>query len=835
MPQIAVAPAAFLAAAGKVVAVASVVYSVSSAAQQRRKAREAAEQAQGVSTMLKDAAAPWVYHYGERRVSGPIVFAQESGQDRKYLNLVIVLAPHEIFEFKWLWFDDEKVDFDPSTGKVTSSNYKDKAWVHFRTGAAGQTAFSELITECPTKWTSAHRLDGCACVYVKMEWDQAVYHGGIPNISATIRGKKLYDPRTSTTYWCANPALIAYDLLTDTRIGAGIPSGSIDTASVIEAANRCDEQLAYVAPAPTDNTPFRYSCHYCADSSVALSDHLDTVVNTMAGAVVRSSGKWFIRAGQYRTPTVTITEDDILGTVTVSPRRTKTDLCNRVRGKYLNIPNGYVATDFPSYTNATYLAQDNGEALWADIDLPATVDPVQAQRLAKIHLERIRQQISVTAPLGLKGLQLMPTDTVRLTLPRYGWVGKVFEVVGWKLMFDTGDDANPMVCQVQLQETASTVYDWSTEETVADAAPDTDLPNPFDVPSPSNVAATAGGHLNADGTWVPTVTVSWDSPANGYVLSGGEILVRYKKSSDSDWTMNPFPAAALSAVISSLAVGAEYDFSVSFINSFGAGSPWVGVGPITILGDTEAPGYAFVTDFAVAPSTHPMPPRASPSGVFYPYGVSFQLYGTDPDLEYFEYTVKTGIDRTTPPTSGEFRYYGRDYLPVYLTGNQRTQLYESYESAYVWIRARDFSGNLSPWSYKELRNLNRGKVERIQGTVAVQDTTDLRTTGVSTGDGSSVRKILARYPFSTSVAFTASGSGNTALQDLDITNRGFTAAPSGASALHKVSTEAAYATWSVIYSPALSTSTSAKLILVAPATIPAGTYTFDVQGELLQW
>ena len=46
--------------------------------------------------------------------------------------------------------------------------------------------------------------------------------GGWPRARATIRGRKLYDPRTGTTVYSDNPALATGDLITDKDYGAGL-------------------------------------------------------------------------------------------------------------------------------------------------------------------------------------------------------------------------------------------------------------------------------------------------------------------------------------------------------------------------------------------------------------------------------------------------------------------------------------------------------------------------------------------------------------------------------------------------------------------------------------
>ena len=71
---------------------------------------------------------------------------------------------------------------------------------------------ADLIAEVPG-WDSSHRLNGIAYLYVRLQYSQEVFAQGIPNISAVVRGKKLYDPRDGSTAYSTNAALCVRDYL----------------------------------------------------------------------------------------------------------------------------------------------------------------------------------------------------------------------------------------------------------------------------------------------------------------------------------------------------------------------------------------------------------------------------------------------------------------------------------------------------------------------------------------------------------------------------------------------------------------------------------------------
>lgn len=180
--------------------------------------------------------------YGEIRRSGGLLFACTSSTN-KYIHMIIEVAPHEVSAINEVWLHDYCIpdDWLDADGVVTTGKYANKVRIRKYLGTSTQTADSLLVSESDGKWTTNHRLRGIAYLYVRMEWDSDLFPSGIPNISAWVKGKKLYDPRTSLTEYSENPALILYDYLTDATFGLSAQSFEIDSAYMLAAANVCDE------------------------------------------------------------------------------------------------------------------------------------------------------------------------------------------------------------------------------------------------------------------------------------------------------------------------------------------------------------------------------------------------------------------------------------------------------------------------------------------------------------------------------------------------------------------------------------------------------------------
>lgn len=174
--------------------------------------------------------APIPIIYGQRKVGGIIVFKDVSGSSNEYLHIVMVLCEGEIEEIGDVYLNDIISTDTKYSGLVTITKY---------TGTTSQSADSGLIADFPSKWTSAHQLKGLAYIVCKLKWSREAF-GRQPTIHCIVKGKKVYDPRDTTTVYSTNPALIIRDYLTNTIYGRGLPTSAIDDDAIETAANYCD-------------------------------------------------------------------------------------------------------------------------------------------------------------------------------------------------------------------------------------------------------------------------------------------------------------------------------------------------------------------------------------------------------------------------------------------------------------------------------------------------------------------------------------------------------------------------------------------------------------------
>ena len=577
--------------------------------------------------------------YGRAMVSGPLLFAASSA-DNNTLHLVLALAGHEIDAVESVYFNDEL---------STDAKFSGYQTVAAHLGAADQVADADLVA-AGLGWTAAHRLQGVAYLYVKLTYSRDVFPRGIPNIKAVVRGKKLYDPRTATTVWSQNLALAVRDYLAGSY-GLSSTAAEIDDTALIAAANLCDEivditaQMADVTYAKTvvnsgasgeasaavmnmfaampmpalfaavaaqaiadvagsiqaqidaakteivahggAVAEARYTVNAVLDTGSTPRSNMESLLSGCGGALTWPAGLWTLHVGAYESPSVTLDEDDLAGPLQIRARVPRQDLYNAIKGTFVDPTQGWQPTDFPAITNSTYATQD-GATIFRDVAFPVTTSSATAQRLAKMIVEKSRQGITVQASFKLSAFKLATWENVMLSIASMGWSSKVFKVTGWS--FNESGNIN-----LTLQEEAAACYTWIAEETIADPAPDTNLPawDTTVAPGTPEVAESLFETTGSAGVKA-RASMSWAAAADGLVV---DYLPEYRPAGGA-WVVLP-ASAALAIDINDIAPG-QYEFRVRARNALGVRSAYSGTRAKEILGLTAAPSA--VSGFAVIKS-----------------------------------------------------------------------------------------------------------------------------------------------------------------------------------------------------------------------------------------
>ena len=516
--------------------------------------------------------------YGRMRVGGVITFRGVTGANNKSLHEVISYTGHEIESFDEIYINDAKVTSIDGSGNVvtvelpdgTSSNrYNGFVRIKEKLGSPDQTADDDLVSEV-SEWTSNHRLRGISYLYIKYKFNQDVFPNGVPQVTATIKGKKVYDPRTDTTVWSDNPALCLRDYLAN-GYGLAEDTANIDDALVASAANVCDQTN-------TDAGTTRYTCNGAFTTNVTPYDILSDMLTSMGGLLWYAQGEWRMKPAYWVAPTVTFTEDDLRSSIAVKTRHSRRDNFNTVRGTFRGEESDWQVTDYPEVTNSAFISADGGQESVADIELPFTDNSIEARRIARIALERNRQQLTVSASFGLRAFQVQVGDVVNLTIDRFGWSSKAFEVVSWT--FGLVDNSDLQV-QMTLREISESVFD-EIDDGIVYERDNTSLLSPFDVP---NIGISASARLQiVNEKLTNIVSVEVTSAASERI---GLVELQFKRSSEASWRSAGTGEAGFFEVVD--LEDSLYDFRARVINTFGVKGQWEVLVNIAATGLAQPP------------------------------------------------------------------------------------------------------------------------------------------------------------------------------------------------------------------------------------------------------
>lgn len=426
--------------------------------------------------------------YGRARVGGSVFYQEVI--NKSSLTRMIAFANHEIEEFEEVYFNSEKVT---STEPWFSTGYKRPTILTDEDGAiraadieilyaerlgtddqqyvpVGQRATS--VFSARSTWGEEHRAVGVAYLAANFEYTRKAFPNGVPVVSATVKGKKIYDPRTDTTAWSDNPALILRDYLLTSGVADG--TDELDDTLFVAAANVCDETVTLA----DGSTQKRYICNASFTSEEQPQNIIKSISDTMAGMVWYQNGKWGCKAAAYTAPVMTFDEDDLRSGLSIVTRNTRRAGYNQVIGLFKGDETNWQPANFPAIESSVFLEVDNNQESTLELDLPFVSNAAQAQRIAKISLYRNREQLKVSGSFGMRALQVGVGDIVNITNSRLGFSAKQFEVVEWT--FGLSGDMTLEVAMV-LQEISAAVFEWDAEERSFESN-NTTLASPFFVP-----------------------------------------------------------------------------------------------------------------------------------------------------------------------------------------------------------------------------------------------------------------------------------------------------------------------------------------------------------------
>jgi len=345
---------------------------------------------------LKQNIPPLRFVYGLRKISGDYVFLEERGGTAYH---VIVHAAHEINGYVSHYLGDSVATFDEN-GDFVSINSEDEdsdryynqggvAKVHIdtRTGLSAETAYADLVSDFSDVWDADHRGDGLASVLMRVDSVGAndhttVFPNSMPAHSCVVEGKKLLDPRTNTTAYSTNLALIRLDH--ELSVFGGKKSlEDIDLDSWKAFADICDENVLN----RDGGTEKRYhgGIHGSFETDqVEVAKELDRAADAVTYET--REGKLAVHPGKWVEPIIHITRADI-SSFAYNANRNPAEHIIAVRGRYVDPDQDFNKVDAAIYGDV-YVTDDNERAKTVDSEVVSSHNHIQ--RLQKIKYIRSR-------------------------------------------------------------------------------------------------------------------------------------------------------------------------------------------------------------------------------------------------------------------------------------------------------------------------------------------------------------------------------------------------------------------------------------------------------------
>jgi hypothetical protein len=364
-------------------------------------------------------------------------------------------------------------------------------------------------------------------------------------------------------------------------------SAEINDTNFIASANTCDEVVTLTNPSGTEK---RFTCNGSFQLSQSPKVIIENLLTTLGGFLIYSNGKFKIVPATYLSPTVTLNENNLRSGVSINSRVSKKELFNAVKGLYSEPANDYQPQNYPILTNSSYEAEDNGERIYSEFDYAFTNSSRTCQRLSKIQLLKVRQQISFSASFDMTAFNCDVGDTVNITNARMGWTNKTFQVLDWGFGLNGSDGS--LLITANFKETASAIYDFDTDNyTTVSSGKATNLPKSTSVSAPTAITLTDELVSYNDGTVIVKLVIELTEATDNFTELY-EIEIKQLTDADGNAVTDDFKqigrGARLSYEFLNVIDKASYQVRARGVNIYGVNSSTI-TASHTVIGLSAPP------------------------------------------------------------------------------------------------------------------------------------------------------------------------------------------------------------------------------------------------------
>lgn len=360
--------------------------------------------------------------YGYRRITGPRVYARTKSNDTTILYLAYALSMGPVTKFDKVFLDGKQLTFTSSTPNtligVSRGYFSNRVAMEFFYGDSTD-GNSRLLTEVTgnpndvTPFTNSMR--GVAYIVLRLSWISADDFKQIPRVEVDVCGRKI---RVADTNFATNPltnqfsesnvADVLLDYLTNNDYGRGIADSQIDATSLSAMRTSFETALQSYTNGPTVK---RGSCNYILDTNRSIQDNVNELCRQFNIIMTYANGR-FRFTSEYASSTIamTVTESMIIDgyTRTIPSINERLNECTI---EYYDREIGFQSYT-QTYSNSTFLSQDNDIKLNEDISLDAITNAYLARFYAESQVRKSRTQERYTWRMTKNALQLTVGDLV---------------------------------------------------------------------------------------------------------------------------------------------------------------------------------------------------------------------------------------------------------------------------------------------------------------------------------------------------------------------------------------------------------------------------------------
>lgn len=475
--------------------------------------------------------------YGER-ILGAIIVDKNTqdipdGIDNDLLHMFAVFCHGEIEGFVEFFFNG--VSWNDKRWRQDPENPSSPKWFTYevRLGTTAQTAmngfgkFNRFSVA-----TSKYEGLACAIFTFRQNADGNVWNGE-PEITARIKGKKCFDPRSTLTVYTENPALHLLDYLKSPIYGKGLPDSLIDINSFINVANIADttqtatvdtqicqtvEGVYSCTGSPSETVTFkRFTHNNIIDTDAEIFDNVKEIANSFRGYFPESAGIVQIACEKEENPVFSFSEANIVEEISSSvPGRNSRH--NRVTVRFPNKANNFKMDEvsYPEPDSGLYsvwLAEDYNLPQEKVVTIETIVHKAEAIQLARLMAVISRNSEFVSFTADSTAIECDVGDVVTVSNSTRGWVNRTFRIA--KMTFN--DDET---IQIEAMQHDNAIYPW-VSPTYTNVIGGSNLGDPASVPAPTGLS------IAYDTTLATTGTLTWVATPNAFtsgfvvtVLSG---------------------------------------------------------------------------------------------------------------------------------------------------------------------------------------------------------------------------------------------------------------------------------------------------------------------------